>query len=54
VYRLFFIPSPPVQITRELQFSLAELFGGRSPLDLAEERSSKCPLPFWWTPDECV
>ncbi len=25
-----------------------------SPLDLAKERSSKCPLPFWWTPDECV
>ena len=23
-------PSPPVQITRELQFSLAEFFGGRS------------------------
>jgi hypothetical protein len=24
-------PSPPVQITRELQFPLAEFFGGRSP-----------------------
>ena len=23
-------PSPPVQITRELQFSLAEFLGGRS------------------------
>src|SRR5579871_3175826 len=31
VYRLFFIPSPPVQITRELQFSMAEFFRGRSP-----------------------
>jgi hypothetical protein len=30
VYRLFFITRPPVYITRELQLSLVEYFGGRS------------------------
>src|ERR1035438_8091173 len=30
LYRLFFMPSPPVQFTRELQFSLVEFFGGTS------------------------
>ncbi len=34
VYRLFFIPSPPVQITRELHFSLADFFGGNVMRDL--------------------
>lgn len=29
VYRLFFIPTTPFYITGELQFSLAEFFGGR-------------------------
>ena len=31
LYRLFFMPCPPVQFTRELQFSLVEFFGGTSP-----------------------
>jgi hypothetical protein len=30
VYRLFFMPCPPVQFTRELQFYLAEFSGGTS------------------------
>src|ERR1017187_3017274 len=25
-----------------------------SPLGLGKEWSLKCPLPFWWAPDECV
>jgi len=32
LYRLFFMPCPPVQFTRELQFSLVEFFGGTSLL----------------------
>jgi hypothetical protein len=30
LYRLFFMPSPLVQFTRELQFYLAEFSGGTS------------------------